>query len=301
MKTPGQAWGATALADLDRRKEGSPGGGRLLWALGMLILVLHLPLPFWGCQHGNGRSAAKGSEPWGGEPPKTLESSPAAWKGMGGKAEMTITAGNWFYSGRGVFYLELPDRVRWEAWNMMGLADFILCSDGRALELTLPGEKRVLRGNLDPALLLEWMGSETALSCIPRIAMGYPPLPLDGTHPSMIYRQDGSLLTAFEKGNSDTLRQRLWLDERGEIWRQGEVLDERGSWLSFKIEEAQRVDGSLLPRRLTLELRRKGIVLNLLFREIKPLPTPNPEVFRLPLPLPEGFTVVDLGEGPSGR
>ena len=270
-----------------------------------LTLILATWMALVGCQPAAViRSTPEGEVAPGDEIVEILRSRESSMKGLRGVADLRLSTPGGLYRGKEVLSLELPDRLRVESLNFLGLEDLVLCSDGQRMDLFLPSERQIIRAKPTPEVFRRISGARVEPSQVLRILMGHPPLPVDGDGTSCIFLAEGrELPLVVERGGA--INQRLWLDERLKTVRRGELLDEEGVWLSFECTDYREVGGDFIPFSSDIQLRRERVRLQFTYREVRINPSFASDAFRLNPPSLEGLTILDLdaseGMGELGR
>ncbi len=221
-----------------------------------------------------------------------LQSREELLKGLQGVADLKLSSRAESYRGKEILSLELPNRFRVESVNFMGFSDLVLCSDGEELNLYLPSEGKIIRARLAEEGLAEISGVKIPLPQVLRILMGLPPFPVDGKVASSLYAAK-SREPFFERKETGSLQQRLWIDERTGLVREGEVLYRGDSWFSYRSADYREVTGFLIPYSLEIWMKEEGGKISLSFRDIRPNPVIGEDTFRLILPSLEGLTIID--------
>lgn len=224
---------------------------------------------------------------------RTLEGS---LKGIQGVADLEISSPAGVYRGKEIFSIELPDRLRFESLNFLGFPDWVLSSDGEKIELYVPSERKIIRGESNPENLQRMLGAKIPISCMLRILMGEPPFPLtDGSATWILLGDAGEF---FQEGGkaSFPLQQRLWVNGGDGTLSRGEIFDEGGIRLSFQCRDYREINGFLVPFILKIHLERARVRLELTHREVRTNPSFHADSFSLALPLPNDVHVLNIEE-----
>jgi hypothetical protein len=231
-----------------------------------------------GCQHAYVASPSSGRDVSREEALSRLRSRESSLKGMQGVADLELSAPTGIYRGKGVFSVELPDRFRFESLNFLGFSDWVVCSDGQEVHLYLSSERKIIRGKLTRENLRRMSSPEIPLYCLLRILMGHSPLPWEEAGASWITIGKGKEVALGSEGPAP-IRQRLWFDEASQTLRQGEIIDEEGVWLSFRCKDYREINGFTIPFRFDIHLKRQGIRLQLIHREVRTNPSFDADAF----------------------
>ncbi|MDH7498934.1 MAG: hypothetical protein QHH30_00920 [candidate division NC10 bacterium] len=216
-------------------------------------------------------------------------------KGMRGMATLEVSTTDGVYRGKEFFWMELPDRFRFESLNLLGFPDWVLSSDGDAVQLYLPTERKIIQGASDPKNLERMLGAKIPISCVLRILMGLPPLPLDdGSSSWIFFEESGAFLR--EEETSSPLRQLLWVDGAKGTLERGDILEGGKTVLSFHCGDHRELNGFPIPFRVKIHLVRSRVNLLWVHRELQVNPSFPEETFRLALPAKGDLQLLRLEE-----
>ena len=222
------------------------------------------------------------------------EREASAWS-LRGTATVTVSARGQRRRFREAFAIEAGGRLRLEQYEWTGLATMILASDGEAVAAHLPFARQFLRGRATPENLARLTGLPVAPGVLTRLLLGLPPLRVDPVRATVLSASGapgGPAVAVISErdGTAQALRftPGTFFLEEGELSEGGQPL------VRFRFGPAERLDGLLVARSLTLWHLPEGVEIAVAFDALELNARLDAGLFSLAVPADAGVRIEDL-------